>query len=121
MQFEWFWLFLQQHQNGKCAKCVGNAGGNCNTIDTHVKHDDKQQVESGVDESCHNQNVERTLGVALAAQNGGSKVVYHEKWRAAHVYAQIKHRVAEHVGRCVHQLQHWSGYEKSHNEHGEAA
>ena len=39
----------QTQDNQKCGNCLGNNGRQRNTCHTHVKDDDKEQVEDDVD------------------------------------------------------------------------
>ena len=89
-----------------CREGVGDAGGDGHARHAHVEHDDEEEIKQRVDETGYDEDVERALRVAHAAQDGGAEVVGHEEWGPGEIDAQVEHGVVDDVGRRAHELQH---------------
>ena len=70
-----------------------------------MENEDEKEVEQGVGDAGHEEDVEGAAGVALAAQDGGTKDVDHEERHAEKIDAQIENGHVEDFGGRGHGAQ----------------
>ena len=54
-----------------------------------MKYNDKNQVQSGIDDSGDNQGIQRAAAVTDATQDWGTEIIKHDKWHAEKIDPQI--------------------------------
>ena len=74
-------------------------------LDAHAQRHDEQHVQRNIQEAGHQQEVERMLRVAQAAQNGGRIVVQHRRRDAQEDDADVAHGILQQLRRGVDELQ----------------
>ena len=84
-------------EQGNPADDVGDDRRNRNARYTHAKARYKNQVQRNVHGTRHHEHVERSLCIALAAQDGGDEVVNHHEGHAGKVNLQVKYRHVQNV------------------------
>lgn len=111
----------QTQDNQKCGNCLGNNGRQRNTCHTHVKDDDKEQVEDDVDHARQGQKVERALGVTDGTQDGSAEVVHHKSGHSYKVDAHIQNRQVDDIFRGAHHFQHRTSQQDADKNQDDAA
>ena len=84
---------------------IGKYGCQCNACHAEMEANDKHNIESGIDTAGDNQAIQRAFGVSFAPQNGGGKIICHDKRHAKTIHTQIDNRQVQHIFRCRKQLQ----------------
>ena len=83
-------------------------------LDAHAQRHDEQHIQRNVQEAGHQQEVERMLRVAQAAQNGGRIIVQHRRRDAQEDDADVAHGILQQLRRGVDELQ-----QRGRNEGGD--
>ena len=89
----------------QAAEQLADNGGNGCALHAHTQRNDEQPVQPDVQEAGDQQEIERVLGIAQTAQNGGGVVEQHRGRNAEENDADVGHRVREQLGRGVDELQ----------------
>ena len=115
-------LFLdQQHRDHNGGYRLAEDGGQRNTRHAHLEHDDEQQVQHHIDDTCHRQTDQRAAGVAHGTQQGGVEVVQHGHRHSDEVDLQVKGGKVNDILGAGHQFQQAVGCKKAHKSHQYAA
>ena len=114
-------LFLdQQHRDHNGGYRLAEDGGQRHARHTHLEHDDEQQVQHHIDDTCHRQTDQRAAGVAHGTQQGGVEVVQHGHRHSDEVDLQVKGGKVNDILGAGHQFQQAVGCKKAHKSHQNA-
>ena len=89
----------QEIEQSNTADGIGKDSRNRNTRHAQAKTRHQNQVQHHIHCTCHHEHIERTLRIALAAQDCRDKVVDHGKGHSHKVDLQVKHGVVQDIGR----------------------
>ena len=89
-------LFLdQQHRDHNGGYRLAEDGGQRNTRHAHLEHDDEQQVQHHIDDTCHRQTDQRAAGVAHGTQQCGSHIQQQRRNHRGKITASIGHTLGQ--------------------------
>ena len=92
VQSEWFFLVEQEIDDEGCTHCIGDRSGDGNTCHTHVENDDEDQVEYGIHNACHHQDIKWAACIAHTSEYRRTEIEYHEEGNAEKEDAEISNR-----------------------------
>ena len=106
---------MQEHvEQGNPADGIGDDRCDCHARHTHAENRHQNQVQRHVYCTRHHEHIERPLCIALAAQDGGDKVVNHYKGHPRKVDLQVKYRHVQYVRRRRNQFENRPCKKDSH-------